>query len=518
MKKSLGSIIKAGILGTSLLFANPSVTAEEVVKPVKIEIENENEVKIEINSKIYSPSKEGNLTKIPFYYDQNIMDCEKEIYPTDPERTTNSRIKKAENFSTEQKIMSLSSLNWSFYSEYDIENYKCTHISLDTEKVTEKIGFEGYVIGNMPANTPLSHAITLVNTGKEYIFINKSDIFTTKSKNIEKILMQYNKELDEINFITHIFDKGNLKWIPINKNGERFSEFLDYDYSTNPTHKKLINLEEKEEKFLVGVDTGNYTNSIKLKGGPFFTKLGILKGDENSALENLSIIQAGYKNSFYLNDLINLDINGNYNHSEAFCKKGNKQNFNGLSGDINLFTNKEKGLNLSLRGGTSFNEIEGAEIQPFYNILIDTGVSYKFQNKNISLTPYLINQLNGDVKDLRKGKGELFPKEIVGGINIESQFGSLKTEGDLSYSNKLHEHEIKGNLNLKKGDLEFSLGGYLAKPKFVLCPERQGINLGVSTNLENKVNFNLDYNQDLVNYQGEKENNYSVSVGANIKF
>lgn len=37
MKKSLSNLVKAGILGTSLLFANPSVTAEEVVKPVKIE-------------------------------------------------------------------------------------------------------------------------------------------------------------------------------------------------------------------------------------------------------------------------------------------------------------------------------------------------------------------------------------------------------------------------------------------------------------------------------------------------
>ena len=515
MKKSLSNLVKAGILGTSLLFANPSVTAEEVVKPVKIK--NENEVKIGINSKIYSPSKEGNLTKIPFYYDQNIMDCEKEIYPTDPEKTTNPRIKKAKNFSTEQKIMSLSSLNYSLYSKYDMDNYNCVNISLDTEKAAEKIGLEGYALLKIPGREN-NHAITFINTGKGYAIINGQDIFTTNSKNIEKIITQYNKKIDKINFETKVYDEGILEWYVINKNGERFLGFLDYDYSTNPTHKKLINSEEKEEKFLVGVDTGNYTNSIKLKGGPFFTKLGILKGDENSALENLSIIQAGYKNSFYLNDLINLDINGSYNHSEGLCKKGNEQKFNGFSGEINLFTNKEEGLNLSLRGARNSQTIEGTKIQPFLNFFIDTGISYKFQNKNIELTPYLINQLNYDIKKHIRKEPEFFPNEIVGGINIESKFGDLETEGDLSYSNKLHEHEIKGNLNLKKGDLEFSLGGYLAKPKFVLCPERQGINLGVSANLENKVNFNLDYNQDLVNYQGEKENNYSVSVGANIKF
>jgi len=402
----------------------------------------------------------------------------------------------------------------SFLYGYSLDYvYDCRHISKDIEKLSEKVGLESSVVSGVNQEK-INHSFVLLKTENGLSLLDQKYLLETDSKNVEKVLEAYQKEQGIIPFRHSFWENGNLKYSFLTKDGKRFLDFLEYDHSVNSSLENLIHPKYSQKELALDLEAGNYTNSAKISN-PFFLKLGVVKGEKNSALDNSLAFQFGFRKKFLFRDLFGIDLDLNSFYNENSYSEDVGKIYGGIF-NSSIFTDRQ-GINLNLRGKiTKF--FGGENFEAFHDYSIEPGISYKINTEKSSITPYLISRFEMVPVKLTEHKGNLILDELLSGINFSSKIKNLDFLTNLYSSYKPYEKGVGANLNLKYKDINLNLAGSFSKSDYIFCPDKSNFSVGISTKFGDNLEIGSNYKTNSTNYKGEKDNQSSFSLNGKLSF
>ncbi len=443
---------------------------------------------------------------------EQITNIEKQIYNKEGISSLNFE-ELTKDFSDKQKTVLLGDLMSFLYGDHLNYVYDCRHISKDIEKLFKQIGLESSVVSGVNEEK-INHSFVLSKKEDGLSLLDQKYLLETDSKNVEKVLEAYQKE-QGINPFRHSFwENGNLKYSFLTKDGKRFLDFLEYDHSLNSSLENLINPKYSPNEFALDLETGNYTNSAKISN-PFFLKLGMIKGEKNSALDNSLALQFGFRKKFLFRDLFGIDLDLNSFYSENSYQEGLGKIYGGIF-NSSIFTDRQ-GVNLNLRGKiTKF--FGGENFEAFHDYSIEPGISYKINTENSSIKPYLISRFEMAPVKLTDYKGNLILDEILGGVNFSSKIEDLDILTNLYSSYKPYEKGAGANLDLRYKNFGLNLAGSFSKSNYIFCPDKSNLGMGISTKFGDNLEIGTNYETNSTNYDGEKDNQSSFSLSGKLSF
>jgi hypothetical protein len=390
------------------------------------------------------------------------------------------------------------------------------------------------------------HAINISRIQNGTAIINYEDLFLSDSKNIEKALLNYQKDSGNLTLEYRLFENGKFKYKFLSEDGKRTLNFIGYDGSLKSFKENLLGSVSKEKGFKIQGDFETYINSLKLGYNGFFIKAGEITGDKNSPLEKIDLIQVGFKNNFishafkYINDLVlGLDaslILGKMNKDrkdllDEMVGNTNRKKNDSLEGMIlklDLATRNKKGFNSTL--GVHSNLLLTTQKTPIsgwphqeteltYDLALNAGASYKFVTSVIDIEPYSMIKLSYRPQLNSGYDTDSRPEEVSAGINfnIKSSDKDHMTI-DPYFIQRPWEREYGINLALKKDFFKLILSGYKTTSTYKpFCPDKIGGKATLAVKYEN-IEEETGFEIEQTNYNREKDTKYSWKAGFTIKF
>jgi len=397
----------------------------------------------------------------------------------------------------------------------------CGQIASSLERLANDNGLRAATVTGISL-TPRSHAFNVLKLQDGSAIVSGGNIILFSSKNIEKLLETYQLYYGSLVFYHSFFEDSKFKYRLITRKGKNIADFLGYDSSTDTIKKALFNEMDSNPNFMLNLAEKNYLTSKKLNLFGFFSNFGEIREDQNSQINKIPLIQAGYKGNFSLLEFsiiptISL-VYGNMQYKDN-TKTGN--NLYGISGDLIASKKNKQDLNFSFRFGynllDNLNLFTNKYYNLFYDFPIEAGISYKIQTKDLYIEPYLLSQFNS-FPDLETWVFTPQITELKGGI----VFGVPMTKDAIFsfepfYSKRNYEQEIGAGIKLKTKNLALDVKGYASNSTYDFAPDRMGISVNTSFPLGNSE-ITIDYKNDTKNYDREKEDNSSFSINGKIKY
>lgn len=419
-------------------------------------------------------------------------------------------------------------------TEENVSIGKCRQIASNIEEMSNDIGIRAAAIaGIVPGG---GHAYDLLKTANGITFINWGDILTTNTRNVEKALQAFQKNQGMATFFHNFFEDSELKYRFITKDGKNLLDFIGYDETLDASKKYLISDKNSDwKRWLITLDYKDYLKSGEGNFfGPFY-KMGEITGSVNSPIKRMTLAQIGYKNNFYFDNFFSISPNINYIVGDLSQDAGEFPVW-GFMVDLIVKTNNEKGFNFSSRARTVYVGSETIGIDEnsnpvkkffdlFYETSLDAGVSYTLPIDPVKIRPYLFSQFSflpkdlamlGDFSKFFEGHSLAF-KELKAGSVFDFNFPDFNFSVDPYYSLKNWEQEFGGNLKFGNENIKLNIGGYITDSNYDFCPNKNGFNIGIDLSLGN-ANLDINLKNDRTDYDGEIEDNFSLSLQARINF
>jgi hypothetical protein len=371
------------------------------------------------------------------------------------------------------------------------------------------------------------HAANILKTGEGLTIIDSYNIQTSKTKNVEKVL-EVQQKINGLFQFDHSFFEGNeFKYSFITKDGRNLLNFLGYDESLNPLKESLINREDYNSNannnpdLAVKVSKEDYASSFDLSfpilfGNPFF-KIGEIRGDSNSPVDKIYLIQTGLKKKFQLFRILDIDSNINFAYGKI-SQDYSRNDIINLSGGFSASTKNKEGFNLSANFERNYSSSKLEIPFPEDAILFDNtsfgaGASWKIPLGNLSIEPYLLSQFALFPEKLLSQDYTLNFNELESGARLEVPIlNSLRMFFNPYYTRRIWEQEFGANAGIKINKLELTAGGYSSKSNYDFCPDKSGFNIGLSGSINRNISLDLKYKTDRTNYDGEIEDKQSFSM------
>ncbi|MEJ2268095.1 MAG: hypothetical protein P8X70_03395, partial [Nanoarchaeota archaeon] len=269
---------------------------------------------------------------------------------------------------------------------------------------------------------------------------------------------------------------------------------------------------------LIELDIKNYLTSAEVNCLGFFVKKEEIRGDSSSAMKKMELSQIGYKRNFLILDTINLNPSLNLvfgNYSSKDIENDADNNLQGVIGDLSISTNNKKGLNLASRIAGNISWTKDSAL--FHDFLIEAGVSYKSQIKELSIEPYLIGQLVLFPGDLDIYEFVPMLNEIRAGVNLDLKISDNTNLSIEPYAlRKIWEYEFGGDIELENENFGINAGGYGTISNYDFCPDKYGLDIEAHLKLKGFL-FGITYELERTDYDGEIENQHSFNIQGSVK-
>ena len=402
----------------------------------------------------------------------------------------------------------------------------CRHIHSYIEQLANDLGIKSAAVSGISENG-LGHIYDILKVEDGTAIIDYSNLLIMPTKNIEKALQIYQKNMGTIVFEHSFFEDTEFKYRLITKDGKNLRDFMEYDSSSESLKNALIEEITPQANLVINFNIEDFLTSVEGNLFGFFLKAGEIRGDSDSPLEKITLIQAGFKRNFSTPKIIDIKsdvslIEGNISQDTKF--KDNK--ILGIKGNLILSTNNKKGFNFSSRiaGNTFISSLIFGYTKNFLSsgvfsdFILGGGVSYKIPIKDINVKPYATSQFALFPEDI--GTYKYMPKlsELTAGtvfnFKIPDKF-SLSLEP--YYLKRIWEQKFGGKIELENKHIGINAEGYITKSNYEFCPDKYGFDIGSYLNLKN-LTFKVKYKIDNVNYDGEIENQQALDIGTSIKF
>lgn len=442
------------------------------------------------------------------------------------------------NLSENQKIVLLAAISDGLYSGgYDLNSYKinipsqetffeilqdylngdknpigaCKQIASPTNQLADDIGFESAaVIGR---KEDINHVYNILKTENGTSIIDYNYILTANTKNIEKTLEAYQKDINAIVFQHLFFEDNKFKYNLITKDGKNFLDFIDYD-GTTESLKKLLTQKDNSDSFsglIIDINQKDYQTSAEIDYFNIFAKVGQIRGNSLSPIDKMGLLQFGCKGKIPIFDSCYLIPNAGITLSDSPLL--------GFNGDLSFNTNNEKEFNLALRiaGNISSALPINAGSALFHDFLMEAGISCNFPiNDTMSIENYLITQFALYPKNLDTYSFSTQLNEFKTGKILHIDSPHLNFSLDSYLSIKPWEKEFGSKVNLGNEGIGINVGGYITKSDYDFCPNKSGFDIDLILPLNNsEIKFSMS--KDRTNYDREIEDNLSLSLQATIK-
>lgn len=406
---------------------------------------------------------------------------------------------------------------------YNLQNYLpvgvCKHLATHIERFLNDIGIKSAAVSGISGNG-IGHVYDISKIENGMAIVDSYNILKTNTKNIEKTIEAYQKDKGITTFEHLFFEDAEFKYRLITKDGRKFLDFIEYNESSEPLKKALIDQVDPKTDLTITFNLEDYLKSFEANIKGFFAKIGEIRGNISSPLEKLTLSQIGFKRNFSILDAVNINPNLNFVYGNlSQDKKLENNRIIGINGDLIVATNNKKGFNLSSRiAGNAFSRNLSFDNIIFSDFVIGGGISYKLPIKNISIEPYVASQFTFFPKDIGTYNFALKPAELTGGIIFDIKSNNEKNISiDSYYLWRIWEQELGASMKIKGKYLGFEVGEYMTKSTYDFCPAKFGFNVGLTMDMK-KLLINLNYSIDEINYDGEKENQSSLEVQAGLKF
>ena len=382
---------------------------------------------------------------------------------------------------------------------------QCGQISTYTERLLTDLRIKSSSVSGI---RELGHAFNILKLQDGTGIIDGGQIFISKTKNVEKLLENYQKNVNFVAFQHLFFEDNKFKYQLITRDGKNFLNFIGYDPSSIPIKNLLIMNESSDFEAILQMDHGDSITSFGINYFGLITKAGEIRGNSSSSLDSMFLTQSGFKRKFSFQ---NFDITPNLN---LILKDGI------LSGgfvDLVVNTANKKGINLSSRISGNILVDHLLTNQLFFDYSFGAGVSDTLPINYGEIIPYSDIQFKFIQKDL--GMQEFFTtfQESESGIKLNFSIPKdLEISLNPYYTKRLWEDEFGANAQLGSKNIKLEVNGYLTKSDYMFCPDKFGFDFGVDTSINKYFNLNAKYKTEQTNYGGEIENNSSFSLTGKI--
>jgi hypothetical protein len=385
----------------------------------------------------------------------------------------------------------------------------CRHAHSNLEKTANDMGIRAAEVEGWSG----SHAYDILKIENGTAILSWGSILMFNTKNIEKALEAFEKGTGHITFQHQFFEDSQIKDKITTRDGKHFLDLVGYDdyESVNNLKDSLLNPKKPKSKFSVILNGGTYSNSIELNGYGFFVKKGQMFGDSSSAIDQLDLIQGGYRDNL---SIFGLSVSPSVSFFQSLAEGEEKKEIHGETANLTVSTNNEKGLNLSM--GFSHARAVGAEYMLYFDSFIESGVSYKLPINNFTIEPYFIFKWGLFPYDVGTWDYAYVPSEMNTGINLGVEVNNTKFSIDPHYAKRIWEQELGIDGKIKAKNLEFSVGGYTTKSNYDFCPDKTGFSVNMATSFDKFV-VSLGFRDEIQNYSGETSSNPEASIKVKLK-
>ncbi len=403
----------------------------------------------------------------------------------------------------------------------------CRHISSHLEQLANDSGIRASEVSGIGRGGG-GHAFVVMKTKEGSAVVDSYRILTAETKNIEKILEAYQKDNGTTAFDHLFFEDTVFKYRLITKEAKDFLDFVGYDESSKTLKDYFVSKDKVSSpdlKVVLNQDTSS--NSLELNCLGFFVKEGKIFGEKSSPLEEMHLMQTGFRRDFSvlgINIYPDLSfIYGNIIQDKEFYYK----RLIGANGNLVIKTNNEKGFNIGLRiGGNGFTKPNsGSYLYVFFDTTVEGALSCKIPlGKQITINPYLISKANLFPKDV--GVYAYLPmlSELGGGIPFNAELKETKISLEPNYSWGMWENRFGVNAEIKNKNFGLKAEGYITKSNYDFCPDKFGLNIETEFSLKNSqvkrndLTLKLLYGLEGTNYDGEIDKENKLGVSCNIKY
>jgi hypothetical protein len=549
MKPKKLSKIAAGTL-FALSLIGGKLPAQEVIQNTSV---------ITQETEIQTPAIESELTDIPptmdFSFNYELEEKPKEITYSlkdafdDPDispiynsilystrlnliQSYSAFTQNASSLTENQKLVLLSVLSdYLYYFSYD-ENYEgkvystedffkilqnslkantdsigvCRHIASNIETLANDIGLRAAAVSG--SFQDYGHAYDIIKTENGTSIVDSYNIFSSNSKNIEKVLESYQKEIGSIMFQHLFFEDAKFKYELITKDGKNFLVFINYDPLLKEAKDSLIN-KVKDVPTLV-IEGKKDKNIFSLKGNlyGFYVKCGEMSGNLTPE-KKIDIGQIGYGHKFLLFNKFRISPEASFIYGSFALGKA----LFGYDGKIILSTENEKGLNASAKFSTA--TINMFKTTSYHDMALDAGLSYTLPIGDGKLEPYVLSKFAFLPSDMGTywNDEKLFYNALETGLKFSFPKDGKNIVIEPHYTNRPWENEIGANIRLGTKNIGIDLEGSVTKSEYDFCPDKSKLSAGLDCSL-GPLSLKLSYKTEGTNYDGEKEAIQSFSASA----
>ena len=410
-----------------------------------------------------------------------------------------------QNLTENQKIVLVSILCDKLY-EFDYTSFgKCPAIASFGEQTLNSIGLKAAAV------TGAEHVYDILKTKEGTSIIEGYDIFSSNTKNIERVLEEYQR--GSLVFQHLFFESDKFMYKLITKDGKSFLDFANYDPSLNPIKNSLINkdnsipyvtldAEKKDNLFYGGLEL----TGINFKGG--------MLSEDASPENKIDLFQGGFKRKFFLFDSMSIypDVSIVFGNQD-----GDTANHYFITDIENLTvsTENQEGLNSSLMFSRASSETQHQESTLYYDMDLDGGVSYNFGIGDFKFEPYSLLKFSFLPENLLNTTLSPRFSEFGTGLRTSFQVSNANLSIDPHYTKRIWEDEVGADAKLESKNFNLDFGGYVTKSGYDFCPDKFGANAGLEILLK-PISLKLGYKIDGTNYDGEIATSSSGSLTGKI--
>jgi hypothetical protein len=382
----------------------------------------------------------------------------------------------------------------------------CRHISSSIETMLNDMKITAASVEGSSEDS--GHAFVIAKLNEGLAMIDSYEIFSTPSKNVEKLLEFYQKSKNALQFQHWFYNGGEFKYSFITKDGERFlKNIIDYDPSLNPTKDSLLN-KPVFSNMEVKISKDNEFFSFLTSFFGSYLRIGMF-GEELSLNNKTYTLQAGFKKQFTIPKIISITPDA----SLFFGDGGNY--LLGTNYGLTLATDNEKGINASLKysGGI----VNKPDATLFTQNAFSGGISYTLPLTSLKIEPYLLSQFSF----IPDNQGESYhhpvlkPNEFQAGLRLSFPIKNMALVFEPNYTNRPWENEFGAKLKVGTGIVNCNLEASVSKSGYEFCPDKLKIKSGIDV-LINNLTIGAGYNAEGTNYEGERELTSSFYLNGKI--
>jgi hypothetical protein len=414
------------------------------------------------------------------------------------------------NLTDNQKLVFLSLLSNQINGfAYDKDTNCCRHIATNIERISNNIGLPAAVVSGIMKNRE-GHAYNIIKTEEGVSIVDSYLILSSESKNVEKVLEAYQKEMGYPMFKQEFYKDSKFHYALTTKDGRNFLDFIGYDPSLDVIKDSLQNRKKYEADFkFEGNVKDNFFSFLASFFGTY-VKGGKIK--ENLSEREILMGQVGINPKIIIPNILSIVPEVSF----VYGKMENSY-FASLPLGITVSTENAKGINLSARvSGMAVNIPKQATL--YANLSADLGASYSFNLGNAKLEPYILSQFSGLIEDIKEGEKtrKLRFSELEAGLKISLPIKHGNIIFEPHYSKRIWEDEVGAKLRIGTGTINGNLEASVSKSGYEFCPDKLNIKSGIDLSINN-ITIGAGYKAEGTNYEGEKELNSSFYLNGKIK-